>query len=148
MKYNEIRPVGSENPVSHLLDGERGVYKLVYETASENYIGLHAEEIAKLEDDLTTALGTKLPALKLRPGELVIDIPMPERGITEEDLQTVYVYDDSGYTPGRVLLELSQNVRNIRSNRSKVCRVFISRSAIARVPIDQISNTVRGALGH
>jgi HD superfamily phosphohydrolase len=149
-KYNDIMPPGSVNPISHLLDGERGVYKFAHDTSSAPYSELRAEGIVALEEKLTRETAEKLPKSKLRPGQLVVDVPKPERGIVASSPETVFVYEGSARKGGKGLGEVSEVVRSIRKSHQdhgKICRVFVSRDTLERVSLESVKATLKDIIG-
>jgi hypothetical protein len=131
-EFEQLREPTDVNPVSSLREGERGLYKLVHETSEWPMMACSIEQVAAYEDNLTVQLSLDFPTIGIRPGELVIDLPIKQRGMTAAANmdESVYVYEGSSYLRGRRLGDATttvKHVREIHQQRGSLCRLYVSR---------------------
>lgn len=144
-RYEKIRERESVNPVSNLLFGERGIYKplSVLAHAGDNW---SVEETARMEDELADLIAEKVPTANARRGEVVIDVPIAERGMTQEGRESLYVYVGNSYNAGRALGKFGASavarVRDVHRQRGRRCRVFVSPSLLSRAGVETIDQVV------
>jgi HD superfamily phosphohydrolase len=145
-RYEKIRERQSVNPISNLLFGERGIYKPVHVLEADDDQNWSVEETAKMEDILADLIGRRIPSSDVRRGEVVIDVPIAERGMAQEGRESLYVYEENSYEAGRALGRFSASavakVRDVHRQRGRRCRVFVSRSLLSRAGSEAINEVI------
>ena len=145
-RYEKIRERGSVNPVSNLLFGERGIYKSLRVPEHIEHHNWSLEETARMEDALADLIAERVPEANAQRGEVVIDIPIAERGMSQEGRESLYVYVGNSYEAGRALGEFDASaaakVRDVHRQRGRRCRVFASRSLLSRAGAEVIDQMV------
>jgi HD superfamily phosphohydrolase len=129
------------SPIAYLLEGERWIYpellsysvktKKTGKDVAEALSRVTVFDVAVFEDWLVQETGRKFPQLSIRPGDIIVDVPIKDRSRPSgERGGSVLVYDGNSYKPGRPLeQETLVAVTCMRTHevRSKVCRIFTSR---------------------
>ena len=145
-RYEMIRERHTVNPISCLLSGQRGIYKPVRIIETNYDSSWSAEETARLEDGLVDLIAERLPRSEVRHGDVVIDIPAAERGMSREGRESLYVYEGNSYEAGIPLGEIETSavarIREVHRQRARRCRVFASRSLLSRVGAEMVDEVV------
>ena len=140
VRFDRIRRDGEVNPITGLLDGERGIYLSAFSTArlgaelgdevAERLIRLGFDEVIQLEGDLVELI-REIPSCRdAKLGEVLVDTPLKERERPSGDRGSqVVLYEDRVHGVARSLREHTPWLRNLHKQHlreNRVCRVFVA----------------------
>lgn len=149
-RYQVIRAPSGVNPISNLLFGQRGIYKPLRELQWSGDQDWTVEQTAAAEDSITRLIQRSLPEAEAKAGDLVIDLPIAERGMWQAK-ESLYVYEGNSYEAGKPIGQWETSsagkVRDLHLHRAGRCRVFISPLLQSRTSAERLRDIVAEGLG-
>jgi HD superfamily phosphohydrolase len=160
--FNRAKLADEINPIGHLVQGERGIYKaaLEFNTLEDSEFAAlgralsrnSLEKISEIEDALASQLSRhpRLTSLQIRPGEVVIDVPVKHReNVGGERGGQIFVYEGKSYGLGEPLEEatdLISRINLLNESRNRICRVYVAPRVAESGTMKVIAGIIRSVL--